>query len=244
MITAFAVGVPARDEVERIESALRSLGLAARSSPVPVHLAVTADSCADRTHDSAVAALHRCTSFATKQVRSIESGSAGAARNDACEAALASALSSGCDPRDVWIATTDADTTVPEDWFVSHHAWARRGAHGVAGLIQLAADDGLCQVAYERWRQLVERRGTGDGHRHVHGANLGIRADYWLAAGGFDHRAVGEDHELWRRARRLGASLHGVSDIVVTTSARTVGRAPGGLARVLANLSAIVATTD
>jgi hypothetical protein len=107
----------------------------------------------------------------------------------------------------------------------------------VAGLVVLA-DDGPNGSARARWEALVQRRGAGLGHGHVHGANLGIRADLWLAAGGFDRREVGEDHELWRRARQLGASLVGVDDLAVRTSGRLQGRTPGGLAGLLSALDA------
>jgi hypothetical protein len=133
-----------------------------------------------------------------------------------------------------WLATTDADTTVPPRWLVRQLAWEERGADGVAGLVDLADGDGLSRRAQRRWRELVDRAGIGIDHPHVHGANLGMRADVWLAAGGFSHCAVGEDHELWRRARQIGARLVGAPDIVVRTSARTSGRAPGGLAALLA----------
>ena len=39
--------------------------------------------------------------------------------------------------------------------------------------------------------------------RHVHGANLGVRADRWRAVAGFGPRAVGEDVDLVERVRAV-----------------------------------------
>ena len=239
MIEAFAVGIPARDEEDRIVNAIRALARAAHRSPAPVHVVVSADSCQDDTQQLAHLALRaERPSFRTAVVTALDSGTAGAARHAACLAALRHATAAGLAPDRIWVATTDADSAVPPEWFEQHEAWARRGAHGVAGLVELFSEDGLSAAADRRWRAWIERAGIGHGHPHVHGANLGLRADLWLAAGGFNHRAVGEDHELWRRARALGASLVGCADMVVHTSARTRGRTPAGFAGLLAELDA------
>ena len=137
---------------------------------------------------------------------------------------------------EVWVATTDADSTVPPAWFVRHDEWARRGLDGVAGLVELSDAESLSARARRRWRDLVQERGLDVGHPHVHGANLGMRGGVWLGAGGFASLAVGEDHHLWDRARALGAVLLGTSDLIVRTAARTTGRTPGGLAGLLADL--------
>jgi cellulose synthase/poly-beta-1,6-N-acetylglucosamine synthase-like glycosyltransferase len=231
-IEAIAVGVPARDEAARVGVAITAIATAARNVSVPVYVAVTADSCTDDTALVARRALTDAVGIAAWDVREIAAGTAGAARDGACRRALE--LCGDRPGAATWLATTDADTTVPRRWLRRQLDWADHGADGVAGLVELAAEDGLSARAHRRWHDLVERAGLGIGHPHVHGANLGIRADVWQAAGGFDHCEVGEDHELWRRARALGAELVGVPDIVVRTSARTTGRAPGGLATLLA----------
>jgi len=243
VIDAFAVGLPARNESDRIVASIDALARAARRSSAPVHLVVVADRCEDATELVARDALRgwRGASFATVSVRPTDIGTAGGARHAACLAALQAATATLLAPERIWIATSDADSTVPRQWFALHAAWSARGALGVAGLVELATDDELSADAVHQWRLLVERAGIGPGHPHVHGANLGIRADLWLAAGGFDHRAIGEDHELWRRARALGASLVATADIVVRTSARTTGRTPGGLAGLLARFEASAA---
>jgi hypothetical protein len=238
VIEAFAVGVPARDEAKRIVDTIDALAGAAREAPAPVHLVVAADRCADATEALARQAMmqHGSTCFRSATVILVDAGTAGAARHTACLVALRQASADCRDRARIWIATTDADSAVPRSWFALHDAWARRGADGVAGLVELLTDDGPDPAVHRRWRDLVERAGVGHGHPHVHGANLGMRADLWLAAGGFAPVAVGEDRELWRRARALGGSLVGCSDMVVRTSARRRGRTPAGFAGLLAEI--------
>ena len=59
MIDAFAVGIPARDESERIVATIEALTRAARSSPAPVHVSIAADRCRDDTEALARHALAR-----------------------------------------------------------------------------------------------------------------------------------------------------------------------------------------
>ena len=77
----------------------------------------------------------------------------------------------------------------------------------------------------------------GATHRHVHGANLGIRADAYQAVGGWGlHVMIGEDHELIRRLTDAGLTVARAADTVVATSSRTVGRIPAGFANHLTRL--------
>jgi len=234
-IRAFAVGLPARDEADHIVASIEALDRAAAVTPIPVHLAVVADRCGDATDALARAAVERALCLRTGIVLQSDHGRAGAARDMACRAALAPAVASGA-PSGVWVATTDADSVVPPRWFELQAIWSNWGADGCAGLVELDPGDPLPAAVRARWGAHVERRGRGFGHPHVHGANLGLRADLWLEAGGFDHLSAGEDHALWRRARALGARLVATDDIVVCTSARLDGRAPGGFSEFLADL--------
>jgi LmbE family N-acetylglucosaminyl deacetylase len=77
---------------------------------------------------------------------------------------------------------------------------------------------------------------VGAEHRHVYGANLGVRADAYLAVGGFPADGAGEDHGLWERLRAAGYPLVSPASPRVTTSARLHGRAEGGLADLLLSL--------
>ncbi|MEJ7582640.1 MAG: glycosyltransferase [Acidimicrobiales bacterium] len=217
-IRAFAVGLPARDEEGHIAAAIQAVDDAARRTPVRVSLAVVADRCRDSTAHLARAAIERSSGIVTGVVVESDCGSAGAARDLACRTALARAATME-DPSHIWIATTDADSVVPLRWFELQALWSSRGADGCAGLVELDPASPVPAVVRTRWKAHVERLGSGFGHPHVHGANLSLRADLWVTAGGFSDLVAGEDHELWRRARALGGWLVGTDEIVVRTSA-------------------------
>jgi cellulose synthase/poly-beta-1,6-N-acetylglucosamine synthase-like glycosyltransferase len=233
-IAGIAVGVPARDEAERVVACLRSLLTATHSVAVPVSIVVAADSCTDDTADRARSVLSgRSAHHAVVECRY---GVAGRTRDLACRSAL-SLLGRRIPMDQLWVATTDADSTVPPDWLARQLCYAALGVDGVAGLVRLDPAE-TATTLEERFTATIEELGAGGGHGHVHGANIGIRASTFLAAGGFDHRAIGEDQHLWASAGRVGARLHGSAELTVVTSARLQGRTPGGFARFLAELSA------
>jgi hypothetical protein len=140
--------------------------------------------------------------------------------------------------RDVWLLSTDADTTVPPDWVRAHLREAAAGACGVAGLAELGPPGELSATALRLYRQVVAAGVHGARHHHVYGANLGVRADAYLAVGGFPHDGPGEDRSLWHRLERSGFPLATPARPVVRTSARLHGRAGGGLADLLRSLQA------
>ena len=77
----------------------------------------------------------------------------------------------------------------------------------------------------------------GGGHGHVHGANMGFRADAYWATGGFAPLASGEDVDLVRRFEEAGRHIHRDGGLSVVTSAREQGRAPRGFANYLRTVS-------
>jgi hypothetical protein len=85
----------------------------------------------------------------------------------------------------------------------------------------------------ERFRKSyrIEADGT---HPHVHGANIGVRADAYLRAGGWMNLATAEDHDLWHRLQHQGERRLSDARLWVMTSGRRLGRAPMGFAAALA----------
>lgn len=69
-----------------------------------------------------------------------------------------------------------------------------------------------------------------EGHRHVHGANLGVRADSYWSVGGFAALVTGEDVDLVTRVSAARGQVCWAADVAVQTSSRRVGRAPQGFA--------------
>jgi glycosyltransferase involved in cell wall biosynthesis len=230
-ISTVVVAVPARNERSLIERCLTSIDVAALDVAGRVVIVVAADSCRDDT-----AATARLTAGLLRTEVHVIEGSwraASRARAAAVEAALA--VIGGPPSATTWIANTDADCVVAPTWLSRQLAHAARGAHAVAGIVDLdAADTEPSLLARFRASYVLD----GDTHAHVHAANLGLRADAYDAVGGWGrHVVVGEDHELVRRLTAAGLSTSYVTDTPIVTSSRTAGRMPAGFASRLAQLA-------
>ena len=132
-----------------------------------------------------------------------------------------------------WLANTDADCVVPEDWLLSQLAAARRGVAALAGIVDVDSYEDHQAIVQTRFRltYLIHADGT---HPHVHGANLGVRADSYLLAGGWAAQDTAEDHDLWQRLQCTAQPCIADARLKVITSGRRVGRAPHGFAGALA----------
>lgn len=215
-VTTVGVVVPARDEEDLLPYALAALDLAAhraRATGVAVDVLVVADACSDDTTQVALEAGVR--------VLDVAAGSVGVARAAGLRDVLLRAVGV---PRDrLWLATTDADSRVPPHWLTRQLDLAARGADLVLGTVRVEDWSGHAPHVEARWRAAYDPR---DGHRHVHGANVGARADAYLEVGGFAALDRDEDVALvsalaHRRVVRTGA-------IPVVTSSRHRPRASGG----------------
>jgi cellulose synthase/poly-beta-1,6-N-acetylglucosamine synthase-like glycosyltransferase len=220
------VVIPAQDE-ERcigrcIRSVLASCDTCGRCEKTWV--VVVADSCTDRTADLAREHLG-----VRGTVIECSIGSAGAARRIGAAEVLRHF--EGKNPRDLWLANTDADTYVPLDWIDTHLHHAEASVEAVAGIVQLDPD-GLADDVREIFNRTYRLASDGS-HAHVHGANLGVRADAYIDVGGWTDVPVSEDHCLWGRLMRRGWRLLSPVASVVHTSPRLEGRARGGFADTL-----------
>ena len=132
-----------------------------------------------------------------------------------------------------WIANTDADCVVPRDWLIKQVHLAMRDIHAVAGTVRVDSFSEHGPEVHSKFQAsyLIRPDGT---HPHVHGANLGCRADMYLRAGGWKAMKTAEDHDLWNSLAALGARRCSTSWLEVETSGRRVGRAPNGFAEALA----------
>jgi glycosyltransferase involved in cell wall biosynthesis len=77
-----------------------------------------------------------------------------------------------------------------------------------------------------------------DGHGHVHGANMGFRADSYWRVCGFAALASDEDVDLVARFESAGLRIVRDAQLSVVTSRRQLGRAPDGFAAHLRSLLA------
>ena len=240
-VSAVGVVVPARDEEERIGRCLHSVrhALAALPADIAVAVAVVLDRCSDTTPRRVAALIvdwpdaQVVPATGRSSMRPAGSG-VGALRDLGLRHVLARLAPHP--PAGTWLLSTDADTTVPADWARAHLGCAAAGAHAVAGLADLTTAEPLAADALLRYRAIVDDGVRGATHHHVYGANLGVRADAYLAVGGFPRAGAGEDHGLWRRLRAAGYALAQPVGLRVQTSARLDGRAEGGLAHLLRSL--------
>jgi glycosyltransferase involved in cell wall biosynthesis len=237
MIRGLVVGVPANDEEATVVDCLASIDRAARALPdVETVIVLAADCCTDATALRAGKIARMTTPLVVIDGRWGTAGGARAAAIDHGRQVLGHV-----DPATTWIATTDADTVVPRNWLGRQLQHAATGAGAVAGIIELRDDHHRSPVAELSFRSIYRVDDVGS-HDHVHGANLGVRADWYDAAGGFPAVGVAEDHLLWNALRRVGARCLSTIDVRVATSARLHSRAAGGFADTLR--ASIMATSD
>ncbi|MBD8495024.1 glycosyltransferase [Pseudomonas syringae] len=212
--------IPVHNEEQRLDLCLTSVQLAAMHPGLqgePVRILVVLDSCTD---DSAQIARGRGVMTLELDARNV-----GQARAAGAQALL--------DEGARWLACTDGDSTVAEDWLYEQ---LQLGADAVCGTVipgQWCED--YSPAARAHYLSLYQQR---DDHRHVHGANLGISAQAYQRAGGFPALACHEDVHLVRQLEVTGARIAWSCRPQVTTSTRLDPRAQGGFGDYLRSLEA------
>ncbi|MBM7768319.1 hypothetical protein JOE62_001732 [Glutamicibacter nicotianae] len=136
------------------------------------------------------------------------------------------------DPGAIWLASTDADTCVPEHWLQGFARLHADGADAVAGTVEPDRSE-LDEHLFALWQQ--EYRPV-EGHGHIHGANFGVCAAAYLAVGGFEPLAAREDVALVEALRHAGYRVQATARLQATTSGRLRGRLDEGFADYLATL--------
>ena len=225
---AIGVVIPACDEEHSIVECLDAVLLAldqSRSRLAASWIVVVADSCSDAT-----AKLARKTLQGRGEVIECSVASPGVARRIGAAEVLAHF--DRVPASRIWIANTDADSCVAQTWMERQLDLASRGYCGVAGIVRVASVEGLDRATFQAL--FADYKIHEDGtHPHVHGANLGVRADAYTDAGCWSDLAVAEDHCLWSRLEARGWPTASCSKTIVHTSGRLRGRATGGFADTL-----------
>ncbi|PIB42568.1 glycosyl transferase [Pseudomonas sp. 2822-15] len=209
--------IPAHNEERYISNCLESVLLAVEHPSLnsqPVEVLVVLDDCSDSTQ-ALVAAMG---------VKSIDVAFQNVGKTRAVGAEHL--LKAGAR----WLAFTDADTVVPPDW--------------LARQIEFDADAVCGTVEVDSWREYGEVVRTQylslynfiENHRHIHGANLGLSAEAYQSAGGFQHLAAHEDVQLVADLQRIGARIVWTATNPVATSARRDYKCQGGFGDYLASL--------
>ncbi|MGR0160168.1 glycosyltransferase [Paenarthrobacter nitroguajacolicus] len=237
-IKSVAVVMPAHNEDQHIGKALLALKAAAdalqlKHQGLEARIMVVLDNCTDRSAEITAAHVSEDPRFCLVNVTL---RSTGASRDHGFRTALA-CLAADATER-VWLATTDADSTVPRHWLTRQVELANTGSDAILGSVEPDPAD-MDPAIHRRWLELHPFR---EDHQHIYGANLGIRASAYLAAGGFPGLRTHEDRVLVERLRRHGFAVTATDTIRVVTSGRTHARAPEGFAAYLRSLASELPT--
>jgi glycosyltransferase involved in cell wall biosynthesis len=170
--------IPARNEEELLPQCLLSV-LEARkqiSSTTSCDIVVAVDSSTDKTFDIASELLK-----GKGTVVVLNASAVGEARTRAAEVGLRRYRGplNRC-----WLANTDADCRVPKSWLADQLMLCAMGAEAIAGTIDVIDFSEHAPGVDLRFRASYQVSPDGT-HSHVHGANLGVRADAYVRAGGW-----------------------------------------------------------
>ncbi len=249
----FCVCVPARDETDRLPILLDALARQDVDGPIRVSILI------NNTVDDSVAAVARAQAAWGERLHLAvachdlppERAHAGTARRLAMEAGLAR-----IDPDRGVLISTDADTRPPPDWISAILRAIDAGLDIVGGRIvvddaePLAAAMDAMQIKLDRYWACVRaieddvdpcRWDPAPRHGDHTGASLAILAPLYRAAGGVPAIPAGEDRALVEAAVAAGGRLGHPMSVWTRVSARTIGRATGGMADHMQALSVRVA---
>ncbi|MCV7192721.1 glycosyltransferase [Mycolicibacterium brumae] len=218
--------VPAHNEQRHLQACVRGLlaaveHIGAARPEVSCGVTIVLDRCTD----DSVAVLREL----PIQVLPVDAGCVGAARKAGVAAVLASCEDAGYRHDEVWIANTDADTVVPTTWLETQLRLAE--AHDA--VIGTVTPFGLTDDQHRLW---LREYHLNENHPHVHGANLGVRADTYLLAGGFRELDSDEDVDLVARIKRVTTRWIATHQTNVRTSGRETSRVEGGFASYVGDL--------
>jgi GT2 family glycosyltransferase len=244
----FCVCIPARDEAERLPVLLDALAAQDIVGPVPVALCINNSS-----DESLSVAAQRQARWAGRLDMVITShdlppadAHAGMARRLAMDAGLARV-----DPVNGVLISTDADTRPPPDWIGNALRAVDCGLDMVGGRIVLdeeervAADVVAMRTKLDRYWSCVRAIeeeidpcpwDPAPRHGDHTGASLAITAALYRAAGGVPILPSGEDRALVENAIAAGGRLGHPMSVWTRASARTSGRAAGGMAEYMRDL--------
>jgi glycosyltransferase involved in cell wall biosynthesis len=217
-VNMLGIIIPAHDEAAHIGECVASARRAAvhhRLLGEDVRVIVVLDSCTDDT-EAIVRALGA-------DVTHVDARNVGLARAHGAERALALGAR--------WLAFTDADTTVADDWLVQQLDCCADAVCGVIGVYDWSPHVAAVREHFGRTYT------DADGHRHIHGANLGVSARAYLRAGGFLPLEADEDVALVEALLATGATIEWSASPRVVTSARTDFRAKKGFGATLVDVS-------
>ena len=213
------VVIPAHNEENHIAVCLTSALFAATHPALtghPVSVVVVLDDCADQTKQ--IVSAYGVTGI------EISFQNVGKARATGADHMLAADAK--------WLAFTDADAVVPHDWLARQVEFKADAACGTVEVDSWNSHGELVRSKHMELYQFIEN------HRHIHGANLGLSAEAYRNAGGFQHLTAHEDVHLVADLKRNGAHIVWTATNPVITSARKDYECRGGFGEYLVDLAA------
>ena len=242
-IDKITVVLPAHNEEEHLGRALHAVQRAAdevgrRRPEIAVGVTVVLDSCTDGSAGIAARYAAEDRRFSAVEVAFRNAGASRGAGIRAAGIGTARRRAPGkrwTPPAwagRTWLANTDADSQVPECWLVRQLEFADAGADAVLGSVE-PDPDGMDPELLRRW---LERHPFEEDHPHIYGANFGVRASAYLAAGGFPKLSSHEDRTLVQSLRNRAFTVTATDSMRVLTSGRIHARAPHGFGAYLQTL--------
>ncbi len=230
------VVVPARDEEDLVGGCVSALAAQRGVATAEYEVLLVLDRCTDATEARAGAAAGGATLHVLRST-GVGVGAARALGMDlACERLHAVARPDGL------IACTDADSQAEPDWLAAQLEAVEAGARAIGGRAALSPAELAALPGDVRERRELEAharleraRGHADAparieHHQFSGASMALTAATYARVGPLEPRAGLEDEGLERLLRRHGVPIDRLAAVRVSTSGRTGGRAPRGLA--------------
>jgi hypothetical protein len=241
-----AIAIPARNEEERIGRCLTALAgqVGVERNRIRVVVAL------NNTKDRSLQIIRQCAPSLPIVIEVIDftlpkaQANAGFARRIAMDHAAR-----GLGGRDV-LLSTDADTRPDSDWVAQNLAELAIGTDAVAGHVTAEPDElaqldpAVVELGAAEWEYqnlLAELDGRADPidydpwpkHNQRSGASMAVTVESYGRVGGVPAIPVGEDRALLAAIAAIDGRIRHALSVHVVTSARTVGRAVGGMADAL-----------
>jgi hypothetical protein len=230
-VRAVGVVIPANNEERLLRKALGALerslhGIAQRVARA--HVVVVLDSCHDDSGSIARTWREHMQGTPTVDVTVIDfdGENVGRARALGCDVLLERV--DAPNRAQLWIATTDADSQVPQHWLGAQLHNRDLGADAWAGRVVVTEWPRHRLAGAAAWQRAYDAEA-----QPIHGASLGFIADMYVEVGGFAPLRTGEDRALCTALLARGAHIHYDASALVITSARRHARAPEGFASAL-----------
>ena len=190
-VRMIGVAIPAHDEQACLDSYLRALLVAAGHPALhgeAVHVCVVLDAC----EDNSAGVVRRWQATFIAAGVALDSLEVQARRVGAARSASAHHL---LDVGARWLAFTDADTRVADTWLADQLALDVDVVCGVVTVDDWSPHADGARALHAYFDGFYQ---DSDGHRHIHGANLGVSATAYRSVGGFQDLPCHEDVLLVR----------------------------------------------